>query len=73
MNGMTVTQAAVFQSNVPLASQVAGVGDVDGDGRADLVWRNTQTGDVSVWLMNGLTVVQTAVIWPNVPLPWHIQ
>ncbi|PYR35369.1 MAG: hypothetical protein DMF90_13885 [Acidobacteria bacterium] len=32
------------------------VGDLDGDGKADLVWRHAQTGDVAVWLMNGVTV-----------------
>src|SRR5262249_40472547 len=26
--------------------------DVDGDGKADLVWRNTLTGQVAIWLMN---------------------
>jgi hypothetical protein len=26
---------------------------LDGDGKADLVWRQTQTGDVIAWLMNG--------------------
>ena len=28
-------------------------GDLDGDGKADLLWRNTTSGENSVWLMNG--------------------
>ena len=32
----------------------AGVGDLNGDGTDDMVWRNTVTGDVAVWLGNGL-------------------
>jgi hypothetical protein len=30
--------------------------DVTGDGRADLVWRNTATGATNLWLMNGLAM-----------------
>jgi hypothetical protein len=29
--------------------------DLNGDGKADLVWRNTSDGAVGVWLMSGLT------------------
>ena len=32
---------------------VAGVGDYDGDGRADVLWHHATTGAVWVWLMNG--------------------
>ena len=45
--------------------------DLDGDGKGDLVWRNTSTGDVAVWLMNGLTVGSTG--FPGgVPTEWTI-
>ncbi len=27
--------------------------DLNGDGKADIVWRNVRTGEVAVWLMNG--------------------
>ena len=30
------------------------VGDLDGDKRTDLVWRNSVTGSTALWLMNGL-------------------
>ena len=32
---------------------VVAVGDLDGDGRADLTWRNGRTGGNHLWLMNG--------------------
>jgi len=32
--------------------QVAGVGDFNGDGHADILWRNTN-GDIQLWLENG--------------------
>ena len=46
--------------------------DLNGDGKADLVWRNTTTGDVAGWLMNGLTLQTGAVISVGVPLAWQI-
>lgn len=36
---------------VDLAWQVKGVGDFDGDGHADILWRNTR-GQVAIWFMS---------------------
>ncbi len=33
--------------------QVVGLGDLNADGKADLVWQNPETGRVAVWLMDG--------------------
>src|SRR5262249_42986350 len=69
----TVKRAPVVAANVPLTWQIVGVADLDGDGKDDLVWRNSQTGDVSVWFMNGLKVTHTGVIASAVlPLAWRI-
>jgi hypothetical protein len=38
------------------ANEIKGVADFDGDGKADVVWRNKVTGQNIAWLMNGLTV-----------------
>jgi len=35
---------------------VLGTGDFDGDGKADLLWRNTATGEVNVWFIDGTTM-----------------
>ena len=47
--------------------------DLDGDGMADLLWRHSQTGDVSAWLMNGTVLKDAVVLWEDVPLAWQIQ
>ena len=47
-------------------------GDLDGDTKSDLIWRQNQTGDVAVWLMNGATVKQNPVVASGVPLVWQI-
>jgi len=44
------------------AMRPAGFGDMDGDGRADVLWRNASTGTNEVWLMRGLT-------YSVIPLP----
>jgi hypothetical protein len=50
-----------------------GVGDVDGDGKADLVWRHTQTGMVVVWRLDGLSVLEVRPIATVDDLGWQIQ
>src|SRR5882724_8635937 len=41
---------------------VAGIGDFDGDGHSDILWRNTLTGENSIWLMNGSSVLSQSFI-----------
>ena len=41
--------------------QLRGVGDVDGDRYADLVWHNTD-GRIAVWFMRGATVASTSLL-----------
>jgi len=67
------TTTGVIASGVPLAWKIVGIGDVDGDGKADMVWRNTSTGDVAVWLGNGMNPpTTTGVIASGVPAAWVI-
>jgi hypothetical protein len=48
------------------------VGDLDGDGKADLVWRNTQTGDAAEWLMNGASVKSYATLAAGLDRAWQV-
>lgn len=47
-----------------VGSTVAGRGDFNGDGKPDLLWRNTHTGEVLIWFMNGTTVVSGSAYIP---------
>lgn len=69
LNGTTVTQA-VDLGAVPLTWTIAGVGDFDGNGSTDIVWRDT-SGNVGIWLMNGTQILSTKVLG-NVPTNWSI-
>jgi len=44
-------------------------GDFDGDGKADILWRNSSSGLNAIWLMNGTSstaqVFITTVADPN--------
>ena len=55
----------------PLDWDIAGTGDFNYDGSADILWRNHTTGDVAIWLMNGKSISSGAIV-ANVPLDWDI-
>jgi uncharacterized repeat protein (TIGR03803 family) len=63
---------ANYVPGVPLSWQIAAIADVDGDGKADLIWHDALTGDVSVWLMDGGQPRRAQLVVFGVPLAWHI-
>ncbi len=46
--------------------------DFNGDGKADILWQNSSTGERVIWLMNG-TTFQSQVNLPTVPTVWSIR
>jgi FG-GAP repeat len=58
--------------NVPNAWVVVGTGDFNGDGKSDILWRNSN-GDLGIWLMNGTQTLSTPVDLGNVPINWTLQ
>lgn len=77
----TANAAGGFASNdanhfhdIPTAWQVVGTGDFDGDGRADVAWRNAD-GSFTNWLSqaNGTFVSNDANAWAVIPNAWHVQ
>jgi hypothetical protein len=50
---------------------IQGVGDYDGSGRAGILWRNSTTEQVYIWLMNGTTMTSNGS--PGTPdASWQI-
>lgn len=56
MDGVTRTEGQFTTPDgvTSLAWKPQGVGDFDGDGDADIMWRNANSGNTSLWFMNGL-------------------
>jgi len=46
--------------------------DLNGDAKADIVWRNAKTGVVAVWLMDGSKIASSGFLG-GVPLDWQIE
>ena len=60
MQGLTVKASEGYLRTVASASwKVVGVGDFDGDNRADILWRNLSTGENYIYPMQGLTIKAT--------------
>jgi hypothetical protein len=50
---------------------IAQTGDYDGDGKSDLLWRDT-SGNIAMWFMNGVTVSSSASVG-TLSTTWAIQ
>jgi hypothetical protein len=70
MNGTSVA-SGVNLATIPPEWKIATTGDFNNDGKADLVWQNTSTGERSIWLMNGTTVSTSAGLGVT-PIAWSI-
>jgi hypothetical protein len=62
MNGTSAKGWSVILGTGYTDWTAAGVGDFNGDRKADILWRNTSTGMVTMWLMDGSTMIDWAII-----------
>ena len=46
--------------------------DLNGDGKADLVWRNTKTGHVAGWLLNGKSIADSGFLG-QLTMEWSLK
>jgi AMMECR1 domain-containing protein len=65
------TPGVINLPTVPVQWDIAGAGDFNGDGFADLVWQNTTTGQRAIWLLKK-GVFSSSFYLPTIPVEWRI-
>jgi FG-GAP-like repeat len=75
MNGLQIQgEGGVAHAAVTNDWHVEGVGDFNGDGRSDVLWRQDGSGQMYIWEMNGQQVQKEGgVAHAPVTSDWHVE
>jgi len=69
-NGGVAANPTLFAE--PAEWQVQGIGDFNGDGTSDVLWRNVNTGQFTEWFMSNGGVGDVAQLFTE-PAEWQVQ
>jgi hypothetical protein len=78
MNGNRVVQRATVLGEtgqpvyVGVPFRMVGIGDLNGDGTADIVWHNDSTNETQIWFMNGNVVARRATVVDETGQPAYV-
>jgi len=73
MSGPTaVKSGAIVYTEANTAWKIVATGDINGDGKSDLIWWNSSTGQVYAMLMNGTATTGGAIIYTEPNTAWKI-
>ncbi|KJU84399.1 FG-GAP repeat domain-containing protein [Candidatus Magnetobacterium bavaricum] len=70
MDGATIKDKG-FAGNVPLNWQIKATGDFNDDCSSDILWQDSVTGDVAIWLMDGTSINKQAIVQKGMPGQWQ--
>jgi hypothetical protein len=66
----TIPVVTTFRATVVPVGSIPN--DYDGDGRSDLYWRNSSTGNNDVWFLNGAALVSSATVFRDADQNWVV-
>jgi hypothetical protein len=72
MNGFDRLATQFITAVADLNWKVAGVGDFNMDGNADILWRRDGNGANAMWQMNGFAVSAAQLI-QGLPVAWQVE
>jgi len=73
MNSTPHDEEPGFSGGAPSPWNLKDVADVNGDGRADLIWHHGTTGQVVVWFLNADGTVSAPGFSGGAPSPWELH
>jgi hypothetical protein len=68
-----VTRGSAIAGLQSPGTNLVGVGDFDGDGKSELLFRNNLTDRTTLWKLNGAAVVQAQLLIPTGQSSWEIK
>jgi hypothetical protein len=71
MNGAEF-KSGTFVGWKPTEWKIVGTGDFNNDGKTEILWRNTKTGENLVWFMDGSTYKSQTALKSETDLSWKI-
>jgi hypothetical protein len=72
-NGTQVAvQGSIFATESDTQWQPVSLADFNGDGRPDILWENSTTGQLMIWYMSGDTVLSTSTDFATIPTGCHV-
>jgi hypothetical protein len=76
MDGLNLSSSGYLYDGIPVGLEwrIDGIGDLNADGKSDLIWRNTSTGQIYYWLMDGLNLSSSGYLYDGqvLDLQWQI-
>jgi hypothetical protein len=73
MDGTTLAHSStVGSTSVNSGWTAIGTGDFNGDSKSDIIFQNTGTGQVKIWLMNGTTKLFGGAVGTSTGTAWHV-
>jgi len=70
-SGTSAISASYITPTPPAGWHVVGSADLNGDGKPDLLFQDSSTGQLAVWYMNGASASGASLLTPTPPSGWR--